>query len=49
MKIFLSISLVLIVLALVALIVTWDIKCILEWLDDIDYWWKDFKERHMHK
>ncbi len=49
MYIFLSISIVLIVLAFVAIIVTWAIKCILEWLDDIAYWWKEFKERHTHR
>ena len=49
MIIFLSISLAVIVLAFVAIIVTWAIKCVLEWLDDIAYWWKDLKERHKHK
>lgn len=33
-------------LALTSLIVAWAIKCILEWSDDIAYWWKEFKERH---
>ena len=32
-------------LALTALIVTWVIKCVLEWSDDIAYWWKEFKQR----
>ena len=32
-------------IALAGLIVTWAIKCILEWLDDIAYWGKEFKER----
>lgn len=33
-------------IALAVLIVTWVIKCILEWSDDIAYWWKEFKTRH---
>lgn len=32
-------------IALAVLIVTWVIKCVLEWLDDIAYWWKEFKSR----
>lgn len=34
------------VIALMVLIVAWAIKCILEWSDDIAYWWKEFKTRH---
>ncbi len=42
---FLTICLCVIVLAFVAVIVTWSIKCILEWSDDVAYWWKEFKQR----
>lgn len=49
MIILLSISLVVMVLAFVAIITTWAIKCILEWIIDIEYWWKDLKERHKHE
>lgn len=42
----LTISVCVIVLAFVAIIVTWAIKCVLEWSDDIAYWWKEFKDRH---
>lgn len=34
--------------ALMVLIVAWLIKCVLEWSDDIAYWWKEFKARR-HK
>lgn len=45
----LTISVCIITLAFVAIIVTWSIKCILEWSDDIAYWWKEFKARKRYK
>jgi len=47
--IFLITSICVIVLTIGAIIVTWSIKCVLEWSDDIAYWYKEFKERHKHR
>lgn len=38
-----------IAIAFVAVIVTWAIKCILEWSNDIAYWCKEFKERYQNR
>ncbi len=46
---FLVICLCIIALAFVAVIVTWSITRILEWSDDIVYWWKEFKVRRKYK
>ena len=36
------------VLALTICLVTWTIKCVLVWSDDIAYWWKELKNQHKY-
>lgn len=49
MKLFMAISLCVFVLAFIACAVIWSIKRILEWSDDIAYWWKELKNRHQKR